>query len=201
MESSRLVINPNSGKIENTDGIDNVLSLLHFRGYMTGESAVWTYYDGNEQYYLAEDSLQRILCMDVSEDTVAADVEMILPLLTEWNPSGEQSMEDWLTENHCAWEWNDDDSQYTITAGNWEGTLFDDDDKLSLCRYVGNPDDYYLELNSRLIEMGYTKNEETTKRLSTKVPQDTEASCVYKKGEDEIWVSCDFSMHYLQLYL
>lgn len=201
MESSRLVINPNSGKIESTDGIDNVLSLLHFRGYMTGESAVWTYYDGNEQYYLAEDSLQRILCMDVSEDTVAADVEMILPLLTEWNPSGEQSMEDWLTENHCAWEWNDDDSQYTITAGNWEGTLFDDDDKLSLCRYVGNPDDYYLELNSRLIEMGYTKNEETTKRLSTKVPQDTEASCVYKKGEDEIWVSCDFSMHYLQIYL
>ena len=188
-------------KIENTDGIDHVLSLLHFRGFMTGESAVWTYYDGNEQYYLAEDSLQRILCMDVSEDTAENDIEMILPLLTEWNPSGEQSMEDWLTENHCAWEWNDDDSQYTITAGNWEGTLFDDDDKLSLCRYVGNPDDYYLELNSRLIEMGYTKNEETTKRLSTKVPQDTEASCVYKKGEDEIWVSCDFSMHYLQIYL
>ena len=178
-----------------------MLSLLHFRGYMTGESAVWTYYDGNEQYYLAEDSLQRILCMDVSEDTVENDIEMILPLLTEWNPSGEQSMEDWLTENHCAWEWNDDDSQYTITAGNWEGTLFDDDDKLSLCRYVGNPDDYYLELNSRLIEMGYTKNEETTKRLSTKVPQDAEASCVYKKGEDEIWVSCDFSMHYLKIYL
>ena len=200
MESSRLVLNPNSGKIENTDGIDNVLSLLHFRGYMTGESAVWTYYDGNEQYYLAEDSLQRILCMDVSEDTVAADVEMILPLLTEWDRSDGQSITDWLTENHCAWEWNDDDSQYTITAGNWEGTLFDDDDKLSLCRYVGNPDDYYLELNSRLTEMGYMKNGETTKRLSTKVPQDTEASCVYKKGEDEIWVSCDFSMHYLHIY-
>ena len=98
------MINPNSGKIENTDGIDHVLSLLHFRGYMTGESAAWTYYDGNEQYYLAEDSLQRILCMNASEDTVAADVERILPLLTESNPSGGHSMTDWLTENHYAWE-------------------------------------------------------------------------------------------------
>ena len=193
------MINPNSGKIENTDGIDHVLSLLHFRGYMTGESAAWTYYEGNEQYYLAEDSLQRILCMNASEDTVAADVERILPLLTESNPSGGHSMTDWLTENHYAWEQSKDGSQYIITAGSWEGTMYDDGGELSLIRYAGNPDDYYMELNSRLTEMGYKKNAETTKRLTTEVPQNTVVSCVYKKEEDEIRISCDFSMHYLQI--